>query len=38
MLQIVVQTVNIVSIFFEKLNTLRSFKLAGILSQSTVAT
>ena len=33
MLQIVVQTSNIV----EKLNTLRSFKLAVILSQSIVA-
>ena len=38
MLRIVVQTVNIVLNFFEKLNTLRSFKLAGILSQITVAT
>ena len=37
MLQIVVQTVNIVLIFFEKLNTLGSFKLVGTLSRSTVA-
>ena len=37
MFQIVVQTVNIVLFVFEKLNTLRTFRFAGILSQNTIA-